>query len=182
MVLLQRLLLLPLLAPLLVVLLVGVLNPRPGLALRLLIWTSPALPIGAWIALGACGGAGLSAAGTVLALRTGPGSLRRQLRRPAPENREPWTEGRREPWDDPSERPSARRQADPSAPPESSAGPPRPPGDPAPTVAVPFRVIRKGRSPAGSTAAPSTASGPDPRVAQTTVVGDGWDRPESDDW
>jgi hypothetical protein len=53
-------------------------------------------------------------------------------------------------------------------------------------VAVPFRVIRKGRSPAGTTtattAATSTASGPEPGVAQATVVGDGWDLPASDDW
>ena len=43
---LQRLLLLPLLAPLLAVLLVAALNPTPASRLRLLIWTSPALPIG----------------------------------------------------------------------------------------------------------------------------------------
>ena len=67
MALLQRLLLLPLLAPLLLVLLVGALNPRPSLSLRLLIWTSPALPIGVWIALAGGGGAGLSAAAAALA-------------------------------------------------------------------------------------------------------------------
>ena len=84
MALLQRLLLLPLLAPLLLVLLVGALNPRPSLSMRLLIWTSPALPIGVWIALAGGGGAGLSAAAAALALCTGAGSQRRQGSRPAP--------------------------------------------------------------------------------------------------
>ncbi len=155
--LLQRLLLLPLLAPLLVVLLVGALNPRPNLSLRLLTWTTPALPIGAWIALAAGGGAGLSAAGAALALRNPPGTLRRQVRRTAPDPLEDW----REP------------QAAPAPAPRPAAGPPRPPGDPAPTVAVPFRVIRKGRT---------TAPSPEPVVAQATAVGDGWDAPTSDDW
>lgn len=40
--LLQRLLLLPLLSPLLAVLLLGAFNPRPWVALRLLTWSSPA--------------------------------------------------------------------------------------------------------------------------------------------
>jgi hypothetical protein len=50
---LQQLLLIPLLAPLLAVLLLGAINPRPQVALRLLVWTSPALPLGAWIAAAA---------------------------------------------------------------------------------------------------------------------------------
>jgi hypothetical protein len=157
--LLQRLLLLPLLAPLLLVLLVGALNPRPNLALRLLIWSTPALPIGAWIALAAGGGAGLSAAAAALALQTGPVSLRRQVRR---EPREPV-----ESWEEPP-------QAAVPPPPRRAAGPQRPPGDPAPTVAVPFRVIRKGRSAAAAEPASATP--------QTTAVGDGWDSPGGGDW
>lgn len=157
--LLQRLLLLPLLAPLLAVLLVGALNPRPRLALRLLTWTTPALPIGAWIALAAGGGAGLSAAGAALALRTAPEALRRQVRRAAPDPLEDWR---------------APRDQGQAPPPRPVAGPQRPPGDPAPTVAVPFRVIRKG----STTAAPS----PEPVVTQATAVGDGWDAPPGDDW
>ena len=169
MALLQRLLLLPLLTPLLLVLLVGALNPRPNLALRLLIWTTPALPIGAWIALAAGGGAGLSAAAAALALQTGPVSLRRQVRR---EPGDPLNSG--ESWQEPP-------KAAASPPPRQAAGPPRPPGDPAPTVAVPFRVIRKGRSnaspePAGASTAPRQAP------AQATAVGDGWDSPDGDDW
>lgn len=153
MVLLQRLLLLPLLAPLLLVLLVGALNPRPNLALRLLIWSTPALPIGAWIALAAGGGAGLSAAAATLALQAGPVSLRRQLRQEPQDPLDSWQE-------------PPRAAAPP--PPRPTAGPPRAPGEPAPTVAVPFRVIRKGR--------PSAA--PEP----ATAVGDGWDSPGGDDW
>jgi len=169
--LLQRLLLLPLLAPLLLVLLVGALNPRPNLSLRLLIWSSPALPIGAWLALAAGGGAGLSAAAAALALQTGPVSLRRQVRR------EP-----RDPMDSWEEPPKAAAPP----PPRQAAGPQRPPGDPAPTVAVPFRVIRKGRStaaaePAAATST-STATSTATATTQTTAMGDGWDRPGDDDW
>ena len=159
MTLLQRLLLLPLLAPLLLVLLVGALNPRPNLTLRLLIWSSPALPIGAWLALAAGGGAGLSAAAAALALQTGPVSLRRQVRNEPRDSMESWEE--------------PPKAATPP-PPRQAAGPQRPPGDPAPTVAVPFRVIRKGRS--AAVAEPATAT------ATSTAMGDGWDRPGDDDW
>jgi len=171
--LLQRLLLLPLLAPLLLVLLVGALNPRPNMSLRLLIWSSPALPIGAWLALAAGGGAGLSAAAAALALQTGPVSLRRQVRR---EPRDPMDS-----WEEPP-----KAAAPPS--PRQAAGPQRPPGDPAPTVAVPFRVIRKGRStaaaePATSTStSTSTSTATATATAQTTAMGDGWDWPGDDDW
>lgn len=140
---LQQLLLLPLLAPLLVVLLLAAVNPRPPVALRVLIWTSPALPLGAWMAAAAVSGAGLSALATGLALRqTGPAV---------------GVQRRRRPWAPPAEsgRPS---------------GPSRRPGEPAPTVEVPFRVIRK------ATAAATPAAG------SARAVGDGWDQPLSSDW
>ena len=54
--LLQRLLLLPLLSPLLALLLLAAVNPRPWVALRLLTWTSPAWPLGAWIGAAAAVG------------------------------------------------------------------------------------------------------------------------------
>ena len=143
MALLQRLLLLPLLAPLLLVLLVGALNPRPS-------------------ALAASAGAGLSAAGAALALRTGPLTLRRQVGRGASAPEENWRQ------------PQQQNQSEPARPaPRAAAGPPRPPGEPAPTVAVPFRVIRKGSNPAPAG---------EPVVAQAAAVGDGWDSPSSDDW
>ncbi len=161
MALLQRLLLFPLLAPLLLVLLVAALNPRPNLALRLLIWTSPALPIGAWIALAAGGGAGLSAAGAALALRSPATSLRRQVRRATAGGSRAAAQPQPQAWAPP---PAASGPA---------AGPARPPGDPAPTVAVPFRVIRKGRRPEAQA---------EPAPPQATAVGDGWDSAPSDDW
>ena len=181
MVLLQRLLLLPLLAPLLVVLLVGALNPRPSLALRLLTWTSPALPIGAWIALAAGAGAGLSAAGTALALGMGQAASHRQVRRPANTATDTWGQDGREPWVGPEESPPPRRQPSPAAT-GPVAAPQRPPGDPAPTVAVPFRVIRKGRGPvATEPAAPATPAA-ETVGAQASAGGDGWDSPGNDDW
>ena len=50
-------LIMTLLAPVLAVLLVGAINPRPWVGLRLLIWRSPEWTIGSWIALAAGGGA-----------------------------------------------------------------------------------------------------------------------------
>ena len=82
--LLRRLLLLPLLSPLMATLLVAGINPRPLVSLRLLTWQSPALPIGAWIAGAAVAGAGLSAAATALALQETGRSLQRQVRRSPP--------------------------------------------------------------------------------------------------
>ncbi len=172
---LQRLLLLPLLAPLLAVLLVGALNPRPATSLRLLIWTSPALPIGLWIAAAAGGGAALSAGATALALkgqsRVGVQRQRRGLEPPA----------QQEPWDLPRSEPSRRRDA----PVEGSgrgrpfeaaaAGPVRAAGDPAPTVAVPFRVIRRADPGMGAAGASAAATAED-------AAADGWEAPPSDDW
>ena len=176
MLLLQRLLLLPLLAPLLVVVLVGAINPRPQVALRLLTWTSPTLSIGLWLSIAAGGGAAISAAATGLALRLGPGArvqptgrqanrqAQRQTGRPTNQATEPhdeiWPEGV-SPAKGPSRSPF-------------QAGPSRAPGEPAPTVAVPFRVIRKAQ----------TASAPPPHApeAKATAVGDGWDQAASDDW
>lgn len=156
---LRQLLLLPFLAPLVAVLLVGAINPRPAIQLRLLIWSSPALPLGVWIMLAAGSGGLLSAVGTGLALRTSRPALQRQVRRPA---RSGTTA---EPWESPAE------TAEPAAAPWA-AGPNRPAGEPSPTVEVPYRVIRRGR-PVGRAEA-TTATPPS--------GADGWDEPPSDDW
>jgi len=165
-VLLRRLLLLPLLAPLLAVLLVGAINPRPWVGLRLLIWRSPEWTIGSWIALAAGGGAALSATATALALQAGGASNQRQLRRPIPEgrSRRVWPRGRGEnPADGPTEAwgdgpgegsaPAWGRDngEGPGAPwpGQASAGPSRHPAEPPPTLSVPFRVIRRGTAPPG---------------------------------
>jgi type IV secretory pathway TrbL component len=186
--LLQRLLLLPLLAPLLVVVLVGAINPRPLVALRLLTWTSPTLSIGLWLSIAAGGGAAISAAATGLALRLGPGArsmptgrqANRQTGRPTnhavgPDD-EIWPDGERQakgPAQGPAKGQSKERSNGPSRNP-FQAGPSRAPGDPAPTVAVPFRVIRKAPT---ASAPPSHAP-----EAKATAVGDGWDQAASDDW
>jgi len=165
-VLLRRLLLLPLLAPLLAVLLVGAINPRPWVGLRLLIWRSPEWTIGSWIALAAGGGAALSATATALALQAGGASNQRQLRRPIPDgrSRRVWPLGRSEnpadgpteSWGDgPGEGPAPAWGRDsgegPGAPwpGQASAGPSRHPAEPPPTLSVPFRVIRRGTAPPG---------------------------------
>ena len=73
---LQRLLLLPLLSPLLAVLLVGAINPRPWVSVRVLTWSAPAWPLGGWIATAAALGAAISSAGAALALQgQGPGVI-----------------------------------------------------------------------------------------------------------
>ena len=176
MLLLQRLLLLPLLAPLLVVVLVGAINPRPLVALRLLTWTSPTLSIGLWLSIAAGGGAAISAAATGLALRLGPGAQGRPTRRPTNQAGGP-DDGI---WPDvesqakgPAKGQSKEQSNGPSRNP-FQAGPSRAPGDPAPTVAVPFRVIRK----APTASAPSSHA----PEAKATAVGDGWDQAASDDW
>ncbi len=162
---LRRLLLLPVLAPLVAVAALALLNPRPAVALRLLTWTSPALPIGSWLAIAVGGGGLLSAAATTAALQT-PGQTRRQVRVPAaaPRSRGPAAEP--EPG-----RPSA------------TAGPQRPPGAPPPTVEVPFRVIRKGSSAATKTAATGAAAPAAPAPGPVaSAVGDGWSESPNDDW
>jgi len=154
----RRLLLLPLLAPVLAVLLVGAINPRPWVGLRLLIWRSPEWTIGSWIALAAGGGASLSATATALALQAGAASNRRQLHRPIPEarSRRAWPWGRSEAdgptqarGDGPGQEPAPaqaganREGAGTPRQDQAWAGPSRHPSDPQPTLSVPFRVIRR---------------------------------------
>lgn len=191
MALLQRLLLLPLLAPLLAVLLVAAINPRPAVALRLLTWTSPALPIGLWLSLAAGGGGALSAAATSVALRSAghkptrataprgtasPGARRGEDASPNDAGWADWPEP-----DPPASRsaPSSTHSSAAARSPQHTPQPVRPPGEPAPTVAVPFRVIRKGAS-----KAPAAQTGPRgvDGGASSVAVGDGWDQVVSDDW
>ena len=204
--LLRRLLLLPLLAPLLAALLLAALNPRPSLSLRLLIWRTPQLPIGLWIGAGASGGAILSAAAAAaaLALRQGQSSQRSNGRRrqgQAAESPEPWEEQpRRSPvasWFARSQQGFAATPLDSVAPgptaasqglrSRGSAGPQRAPGEPAPTVAVPFRVLHRpgGPNPPAAQAPPQPGatvhSGPQAQ-AEPMAVGDDWGQNEADDW
>jgi hypothetical protein len=209
----RRLLLLPLLAPLLAVLVAGALNTRSTMVLRMLTWQSPSLPLGAWIAAAAAGGGALSAAGTALALRDpGPG-LRRRVRR-EPEREELWEGSAANPWGPAwrGERPGSARpgagndqrgraaESEPNGHPReiseppawqqpATAGPDRAPGEPPPTLSVPYRVIRRGRPESPSAAKGSAAPWPQEQWSTRS----GWEadrqterRPEpvpaSDDW
>lgn len=170
---LRQLLLIPFLAPLLAVLLVGAINPRPAVSLRLLVWSSPALPLGVWIMLAAAGGGALSALGSGLALRGSGSGLQRQVRRPAPEAWEPATEQEWQPG-------STQAAAAASATAAATAGPGRPPGEPSPTVEVPYRVIRRGGATSASTA--PRAATTTPAAPATSAAGDGWGQPASEEW
>ena len=207
--LLRRLLLLPLLSPLLAALLLASFNPRQSLSMRLLIWRSPPLPIGLWIGAAAGGGALLSATATVLALRQAGSAQRRSSRQrqasPA-DNREPWAETWRQNAEDEQPRNGVaswfRRPQEQS--PASSeartvwqrsaagAGPERAPGEPAPTVAVPFRVLHRpsasrtgietgtqAEEPAAAMSAPTIHREAQP---EPVTAGDDWGQSEGDEW
>lgn len=169
MTLLQRLLLLPLLSPLLALLLLGAVNPRPWVALRLLTWVSPALPLGIWISAAATVGAGLSAAGTALALQ-GAGEVappRRQAHRRSEETRH---------WPEPDGSSGPAWQDEAAVP--AWAGPARAAGEPAPTVSVPFRVIRRGQATAPAPEPTATAAA----TARAVSTDDDWASPTSEEW
>ena len=117
----QKLLLIPCLAPLLGLLIASGLNTGSSSQLQLLVWRTPSLPIGAWTALAGLTGAGLSAASALLLLPSAT-PLRRR---------------RHQPLDLPVEQELPRQAAPPM--------PERDVRDPAPTVAVPYRVVQKGR-------------------------------------
>jgi hypothetical protein len=174
---LHRLLLLPLLSPLLVTLLVAALNPSPSLALRLLTWQTPSLPIGLWMAVAAGGGAALSAGATALALRQGGRPpLRRTVRRPDRLEDDTWSA----PWGDRSEGRTAAAPPAPAAP--SAAGPSRAPGEPAPTVSVPYRVLHRPEAadPRPFRPEPAVASRPPAPVPASGA--DDWGHDDGEEW
>jgi uncharacterized integral membrane protein len=195
--LLRRLLLLPLLSPLMATLLVAGINPRPLVSLRLLTWQSPALPIGAWIAGAAVAGAGLSGAATALALQETGRSLQRRVRRSQPRTAfsgeassagatrgdRAWRDGARGDgaW---GESGVARNRSEPA--PETSpwAGglPSRSPGEPAPTVSVPYRVIRRGSERPFQSTSPSDGRGEVRGAPQPVAIEDDWNASASDEW
>jgi hypothetical protein len=149
------------------VIVMGALNPKPEVTLRLLTYTSPALPIGVWMMLAAAGGGLLSAGTTALALRSGSGGgSRRQVRLPLgtePAWSEPAARATGNPWSTGNPRSTDDTRA-PQAPDSVAAGPSRAPGEPAPTVEVPFRVIRRPTTSQAAAAAPE----------------DGWDQADND--
>jgi hypothetical protein len=174
---LHRLLLLPLLSPLLAVLLVAAINPSPSVNVRLLTWASPGWPLGAWMASAAGLGAAMSAAGTALALQGGgtEQAARRQVRRRAePESQDGDGVGR-----------AAEAEAWIPQTPPGWAGPSRNVTDPAPTVSVPFRVIRKGSRATEAVAtgvATAAAAQSQGTNTQAAAEGDDWGSTVSDAW
>ena len=181
----------------------GALNSRPAVALRLLTWTTPALPLGAWMAAVAAGGAALSGGATALALRQQGPALRRQVRRDGASD---WERDRFEPGGyaaggfdeggfDQRGRQATPRRDDVSIPNpggggQAWAGPDRRPGEPPPTVSVPFRVIRRpGQSaPASPQADRQAASGgrrasavAEP-IAEPVAAWEDWANDNLEDW
>ncbi|MFN7900911.1 MAG: hypothetical protein ACK5N0_14865 [Synechococcaceae cyanobacterium] len=205
----RRLLLAPLLAPLLALLLLAALNPAPRLSLRLLTWRSAPLPLGAWLAMAASGGALVSASAVGLALGQAgrlPWSERRRSGSAATlsgdsNGDDRWRPSSREPWEAEPPPPRAAQAAARNAASGFSAGPSRAVGEPAPTVAVPFRVIqRPGERVAATatttttTAATATAAPTQPARAATPARSqpepagpssdgqEGWGSPLLEDW
>ena len=117
----QKLLLIPCLAPLLGLLIASSLNTGSSSQLQLLVWRTPSLPIGAWTALAGITGAGLSAASALLLLPSAA-PLRRRSHQPLDTPME-------QEWPQQAPAPMPERDV----------------RDPAPTVAVPYRVVQKGR-------------------------------------
>ncbi|MFL0774544.1 MAG: hypothetical protein AB8A39_07275 [Prochlorococcus sp.] len=155
--LLHRLLLLPCLAPLLVVLAVAGLNLNKPVSLRVLTWRSSTLPLGVWMALGGTAGAGVAfATGFSLSLRNVP--LRRQVHRKAndplaadsfsvaDDHSDDWHQQQHHqqthPLNETQHEPQG--QSPNQAPAAPQPAPERDIRDPSPTVSVPFRVIRTG--------------------------------------
>jgi hypothetical protein len=174
----RRLLLLPLLAPLVAVILVAALNPGPRVSFRVLTWATPRAPLGLWLACAALGGAALSSGAAGLALRQGAGRPGRRGVSERSWEREPWIqEPERRHERPPEPRQAAWRAPEPgggaSATASGSVAPARPPGDPAPTVVVPFRVLRRPGS-----SAPTTPE----RETVAVSAADDWDNAAAEDW
>jgi len=211
----RRLLVLPLLSPLLAVVLVGALNPSPQLSFRVLTWVSPRAPLGLWLGGAALAGGALSGAGTALALRQGQGSAftpgRRRVRTPSSP---PWARGGSPEdggWEAFGDRPTPPWQEEFSQEPRGARGsgerrgageergerswreapvavaPPRSPGDPAPTMDVPFRILHR-PAPSQREQAPSTplerqaGSSKAPEPKPVSVKDDWGNEAAGDDW
>ncbi len=160
---------------------VAAINPRPQVSLRFLTFRSPPLPLGVWMAIAAVGGAAVSGTASALALRQGSPQRQRQVRipigRPHGADQGQWSD----PVPDQPHHESAWA---------GSTGPARPPGEPAPTLSVPFRVIRPGRAPAQVVDEPAA---PEPVVPESAVSAtarpagaaqgmDDWTPVEDEEW
>ena len=180
----KRLLLLPLLAPLAVAFCLGMLNLANPVALRLLVWRTPALPLGLWVMVAAAGGGSLGSLAMALLLSPSDVPLRRRLRRPASEwslrDDPPHAEagGDRRPEDGEDWRRQGDGESEQDEVPWGEQGaamawgppPERNPDAPRPTMDVPFRVVQRGST------APASGDG----VAEGAAHG--WDGAADDSW
>lgn len=177
---LQKLLLLPCLSPLLAALVVGTLNGGQPSSLRLLTWRSPQLPIGAWIAL-STSGASLVTALAALSASSATGPLRRQVHRPMG-----WTEPEQQAWNPAADREQqvSHHQHVAAESQQPMPWPDRDIRDPAPTVAVPFRVVKRGTTTRKkvATASPSAATDQGQPSNSPVDAVDDWNQPLNDDW
>lgn len=158
---LQRLLLVPCLAPIVLVVVISAVQQRRLLSLNVLIWTTPALPLGAWTAMATVAGAGVSAVGALL-LRPGTMPLRR-------------TQRQRVAAVDPSE-PRMQDERAWEAPP-SPVMPERDIRDPAPTVSVAYRVVQRPTTVETRKPEPTPVSTPGP-----TDAADEWGEDPDQNW
>ena len=167
MMLIRRVLLLPCLLPVVAVLVVSAMNRSGTTQLQVLIWRSPPLPLGAWTAIAAATGASLSGMAALL-LIPGRAPLRRTLHQPL---------GR-----------DAAAEPEGFEPREAVAAPVMPERDirdPAPTVAVPYRVIqRPRRSDTESTETAPEVQSPAAKqqVQERDRDADDWSRDPDQDW
>ena len=176
---LQKFLLVPCLSPVVVAVLVASLNGNQPTSLRFLTWRSSTLPIGAWIALASTGAALFSGLAS-LSASAGNQPLRRQVHRPMG-----WDRSNQNEWNPEPERSpfTPHRQ---TAEPERTAAtawPERDIRDPAPTVAVPFRVIQRGRQSGERQSAPTATAEDNISSGEAqAITADDWDQPLSEDW
>lgn len=172
---LQKLLLVPCLSPLVMALLVASLNGSQPVAMRFLTWRSSKLPIGAWIALASTSAALFSSLAALSTAAANP-TLRRQVHRPMG-----WGHSTGPAWTpemDQAPFTPHRQDAEATQPP-TPAWPERDIRDPAPTVAVPFRVIQRGSQSASTKSRTETDTS---TVQSPTTSADDWGEPISDDW
>ena len=132
---LQKYLLLPCLSPLLAVVVVAGFNLNQPVNLRILNWRSPTWTLGGWMVLGSSAGA-IFALTTSLSLPLSRDPLRdhfhQGVREASPNTSTTWQRN----WQAANDEPSQSR-------PKHDENPERDLRDPSPTVAVPFRVVRR---------------------------------------
>lgn len=155
----QRLLLIPCLAPLLALLVLSATNVGDKTQIRLLVWETPPLPIGAWTALAGVGGAAGAALAAVLVSPV-ERPLNRQRRSPVqPEFDEKCFT---------ANEPTPRSNSNP--------GPERDVREPAPTVSVAYRVIQR---PSSAPPQSDTSSGASAVGSPSQEFSDWGDDPEA---